>query len=105
VGQTLKQPVTMQRSYELVEVANDLATIKLRTVMITPIRDGMILAQLIQMTPEGTIVFDLKNGRMVSRTLTIDKTEVGVIGGNSSMHAKSKREERWIDPKTEKKEI
>lgn len=105
VGQKLKQPVTMQRSYELVKVENDLATIKLRTVLITPIRDGMILAQLIQMTPEGTIVFDLKNGRMVSRTLTLDKTEVGVIGKNSSMHAKSKREERWIDPKAEKKDI
>jgi hypothetical protein len=105
VSQRLKQPVTMQRSYELVDVADDLATIRLRTVLITPIRDGMILAQLIQMTPEGTIVFDVKNGRMVSRTLTIDKTEVGVIGGESAMHAKSKREERWIDPKAEKKEI
>lgn len=105
VGQRLKQTVTMQRSYELVEVTNGLATIKLRTVLITPIRDGMMLAQLIQMTPEGTIVFDVKNGRMVSRTLTIDKTEVGVIGNNSAMHAKSKREERWIDPNTEKKEI
>jgi hypothetical protein len=103
VGQSLRQPVTLQRSYELVEVADDLATIKLRTALITPIRDGMVLAQLIQMTPEGTMVFDLKNGRMVSRTLTIDKTEVGVIGGSSAMHAKSKREERWIDPKAEKK--
>lgn len=104
VSQRLQQPVTMQRSYELVDVTDGLATIKLRTVLITPIRDGMILAQLIQMTPEGTIVFDIKNGRIVSRTLTIDKTEVGVIGGESAMHAKSKREERWIDPNAEKKD-
>jgi hypothetical protein len=102
VSQRLQQPVTMQRSYELVDVTDGLATIKLRTVLITPIRDGMVLAQLIQMTPEGSMVFDVKNGRMVSRTLTIDKTEVGVIGGESSMHAKSKREERWIDPSAEK---
>ncbi len=102
VTRTLTQSVTMQRSYELVEVKDGLATIKLRSGLITPIRDGMILAQLIQMSPWGTIVFDLKNGRLVSRTLTIDKTEIGVIGGDSSMQAKSKREEHWIDPQKEK---
>ena len=94
----LSQNVTLQRSYELTEVKDHLATIKMRTALITPIRDGRILAQLIQMTPSGTIVFDLEHGRIVSRTLTIDKTEVGVIGGSSSMQAKSKREERWIAP-------
>ncbi len=95
----LSQNVTMQRSYELAEVKDNLATIKMRTALITPIADGRILAQLIQMTPSGTIVFDVDRGRLVSRTLTIDKTEFGVIGGNSSMQAKSKRKERWIDPR------
>jgi hypothetical protein len=102
VSRSLTQAVTMQRSYELLEVKDGLATIKLRSGLITPINDGMILAQLIQMSPSGTIVFDIENGRLVSRTLVIDKTEVGVIGGDSSMQAKSKREERWIDPKAEK---
>ena len=54
----------MQRSYELVEVKDGRATIKIRSALITPIRDGMILAQLIQMSPCGTIVFDLENGRI-----------------------------------------
>lgn len=99
VGRSLKQNVTMQRSYELESVNGNLATIKLRTGLITPTRDGMILGQLIQMAPKGTIVFDLEKGRILSRTLTIDKTEVGVINGGGSMQAKSKRVERWIDPK------
>ncbi len=102
VTRRLSQDVTMQRSYELTEVKDQRATIKMRTALITPIRDGQILGQLIQMTPSGTIVFDLEHGRIVSRTLAIDKTEVGVIGGNGSMQAKSKRVECWIDPAKEK---
>jgi hypothetical protein len=98
ISRFLTQPVTMQQSYELAEVKDGLATIKLRTGLITPINDAMILGQLIQMAPKGTIVFDIENGRLISRTLTIDKTEVGVIAGGGSMHAKSKREERWIEP-------
>ena len=94
----LSQNVTMQRSYELAEVKDNLATIKMRTALITPIRDARILAQLIQMTPSATITFDVKRGRLVSRTLTIDKTEYGAVGGNSTMHAKSKREERCLAP-------
>ena len=99
VSRFLTQNVTMQRTYRLSEVKDGLATIKLHTALITPINDGMILAQLIQMTPKGTVVFDLDNGHLVSRTLTVDKREVGVVGGTGSMHAKSQREERWIAPK------
>ena len=101
VSPRLSQNVTFQRSYELTEVRGNLATIRMWTDLITPIGDGAILAQLIQMTPKAEIVFDLENGRIVSRTLTVDKTEVGVINGGGSMQAKSKRVERWIDPKAE----
>ncbi|MCA9071007.1 MAG: hypothetical protein KDA84_18900 [Planctomycetaceae bacterium] len=101
VGKTLTQNVTMQRSYELVKVDGNIATIKLRTGLITPTRDGMILGQLIQMSPNGTIEFDLEKGRILSRTLTIDKTEAGIINGHGSVHAESKRVERWIDPKAD----
>lgn len=103
VGRSLTQKVTMQRSYELVNVVDNVATIKLRTGLITPTRDGMILAQLIQMAPNGHIEFDLNKGRILSRTLTIDKTEAGVINGAGTMQAKSKRVERWIAPKVEGK--
>lgn len=102
VNRRLKQPMTLQRRYELVDVTEHLATIELRTALITPTRDGKILVQLIQMTPKGKIVFDMEKGRIVSRTLTVDKTEFGVIGGGGSVEAKSKRVERWIDPQSGK---
>lgn len=96
VSKQLRQPVTLRRRYRLESVANGSATISLDTSVLTPVNDPHVRAELIQRTPKGTIVFDLNRGLLVSRTLSVDKTELGVFGGGSLMRAVSERTERLV---------
>lgn len=96
VGKGLKQVVTLQRSYTLSAVNGSLATIKLRTSVITPVNDPQIEVQLMQRTPTGVIEFDLEQGRLVSLKTQIDQTVVGAFGPQSSMSAATKSVERLL---------
>lgn len=87
VTRTLTQDINVQRRYELKSVDGHLATISMRTIVISPVREPGVLAQLISRTPFGEIVFDMEQSLMVSRSLKINKTEIGVIGDDSSMKA------------------
>ncbi len=94
VTQTLKKPVTISRKYRLVSVEGSQAVIELKSTLLTPVREPEILAQLIQRTPQGTIVFDLDRGVLVSRELAIDKREVGALGDQSFLRVVSTYSER-----------
>ena len=99
VGNTLTRNVEVMRRYELVSVDGNLATIRVRNSILTPVREAAMRAQLIQRSPEGVIVFDMEKGLLVSRTQTINKTEIGVFGDNSSMRAVSDRTEVLVPGK------
>lgn len=94
----LKKEVALGRRYTLTSVEDGVATIDLKTSVLTPIHDPGIRGQLIQRTPSGKIAFDLEKGLIVSRELTLDKVEIGVAGPNSSMRAVSRRTERLLLP-------
>lgn len=96
VGRQLQKTVKLLRRYKLVSVRDGRARISLQTSVLTPVNDPHVRAQLIQRTPNGTILFDIDAGRIVRRTLELDKTEIGVFGGGSSMRAVSRRSERLI---------
>lgn len=100
VDRRLEQNVTLLRVSELTSLEDGLATVKYRTSLITPVQDGGVRVQLLQRTPSGSLVFDIEQGRIISRTMKIDRTEVGVIGSNSLMRAVSLRKEKLI-PKSE----
>jgi hypothetical protein len=87
VGRNLNQRITLRRRYTLEAVNGNLATIRLRTMEITPVEDPQIRAQLVQRTPEGTITFDLERGAITARELTCSRTETGVMGEGSAIAA------------------
>lgn len=93
----LQRRILLQRVYRLVSVEGDLATIALKTSVLTPAYDPQIRVQLIQRTPSGTIVFDMHDGVIVSRTLKSDRTEIDAIGPKTSMRAVSTRSEQLVD--------
>jgi hypothetical protein len=96
VGKSLKQEVTLQRTYTLTGVQGSVATIKLKTSVVTPVNDPQIEVQLIQRTPSGTIEFDLEQGRILSMRTQIDQTVVGAFGPNSSIAAVTKSSEKLL---------
>lgn len=93
---TLQKPITLRRTYRLAAVDGNRATIELKTATITPVNDPAILAQLAQRTPHGTIMFDLEQGVIVSRDITIAETVIEPYGPKSRLDVKSRRIERML---------
>jgi hypothetical protein len=99
ISRNLTNKVTLLRKYQLASVENHLATIRVKTDVLTPVDDPQILMQLIQRTPEGTILLDLNQGLIMSRVSATNKTEVGVVG-RSSMRAVSTLRETLVPAPT-----
>ncbi|VAX41027.1 hypothetical protein MNBD_PLANCTO02-2619 [hydrothermal vent metagenome] len=98
-GIRLQMPVRLKRSYQLKSVENNIATISVKTSLLTVINDSHQRAQLIQRTPRGTILFDIKKGILISRKMKVHKKVFGIAGGNSYMEASSQFEETFVEKK------
>lgn len=99
VGNNLNQDLGMIRVFELAKVENDIAIIRFRTSLRVPMHDPEILRQIVQQTPSGTIEFDLKEGRILSRSLLIDEKVVGAFGAQTLLEARGEMHEKLIQPK------
>lgn len=97
VEQNLRKAVTLQRTYRLSGVEGDRATIELKTAVITPLHDPEQEAQLIQKTPQGTVVFDLKRGLLIARSTELDREVVGFNGGKSRIRNRTTRSEQLVE--------
>lgn len=80
--------IKTQQKYSLERVKNGVATIDMATIILTPIHDPAIEAQIIQRQSEGTIRFDLEAGRVLGQQMDLDKRVVNFAGKNepSSLH-------------------
>lgn len=91
---TLKKSIKIQREYTLKKVEGQQATISLKTVVLTPLHDAAQESQLVNRLRNGTILFDLGRGAVVSRSLEIDKVVVGFSGPDSKVHTISSQVEK-----------
>ncbi len=83
---TMKRIKSRQR-FTLLGVQNGVASIKVETLILTPIHDPNVEAQLVQRETHGVVKFDLASGRVVEQLLELDKRVVGAPSGEtSSMH-------------------
>jgi hypothetical protein len=96
VSEKLTRPVRLRRTFRLASVQGKLATISMKTAVLTPVQDPSISAQLVQRQPSGTIVFDREAGVVVSREIEMDEKVIGAWGANSLVHSVIKRTERLI---------
>lgn len=99
VGNNLNQELGLIRVFELVKVVDDIATIRFRTSLRMPMNDPDILRQIVQQTPSGTIEFDLKQGRLLSRSLVIDEKVIGAFGAQTLLQAQGEMKESLLLPK------
>jgi hypothetical protein len=94
--------VKSQQRFKLESVQDGVATISVETVILTPIHDPQIEAQLVQRELHGRIKFLIAQGRIVEQSLELDKNVVGAPSGeNSSMHYVMRFVEK-LDPGTAK---
>ena len=91
------KPIKIREVYTLEKVKTGVATIKVKSLPLTPINEESIRAQVIQQLSNGTIRFDVDNGRMLSKQLDWDETVVGFQGPNSLMEYRARLTERIID--------
>lgn len=97
-GENLKRSVTLRRRFKLVAVEGDLATISVRTTVLTPLRDPQALTQLATREPRGEIVFDVAAGRLVSHRSWADGQVLGFAGANSLFKATSRQSLTLVGP-------
>jgi hypothetical protein len=68
-----------------VKVETGIATIAVKTEILTPINDPKIQSQLVQRMQHGEIKFDIDAGRIRSKQMDLDETVIGFSGQNSVM--------------------
>ena len=90
--------IQTRRHYELLSVANGIATIEVTYQVLSPI-DAKIESQLVQKLMKGTARFDIDQGRIDSQLFEVDKRVLGFAGPTSSMHYLMRIEEKFTDAK------
>ena len=105
VDKNLKKSIKLKRIYKLESVEDGIARISLSTVIISPVTEPSISAQLIQRETSGMIEFDIEKGVVLSRHTSCDKEVVAPFGAGTAMQAAHKHVERLAPaPATAQKE-
>ncbi|SFI04812.1 DUF6263 family protein [Planctomicrobium piriforme] len=95
-GSEVKKQVKMQRHYTLTSHENGLATIEIKTKILTLLEDADEEMQLLRRTPCGTVVIDTQRGLLVSKTLTQNNEVTGFQNGASVITFKQLQEEKLL---------
>ena len=90
--------IKLRKLYTLKKVSNQLATISVRTQVITPVQDAKIKSQLMQRMQHGEFQFDLAQGRIYSSRMELDERVVGFNGAASMIHYLSRMTEQLVKP-------
>jgi hypothetical protein len=77
--------IKIRKMYTLEKVQTGVATISIRTEVLTPIDNARIQSQIVQQLTNGTIKFDLDAGRLISKQMDWDESVVGFNGAESQL--------------------
>jgi len=77
--------VKLQVKYRLEQVKSGVATISVRTEVLTALDDAALKSQLVQQLSNGTIRFDMDAGRVLSKQLEWNENVIGFDGPSSNM--------------------
>jgi hypothetical protein len=71
--------------YRLEKVETGIATISIKTQILTPMDDPRVKSQIVQRISQGDIRFDVEAGRLVSKQLSWNEQVLGFSGAESNM--------------------
>lgn len=83
--------------YTLEKVETGVATISVKTQILTPVTDARVKFQIMQRISEGEIRFDVDHGRLLSKTLNWDEQVLGFNGAESNMKYLARFTESLVD--------
>jgi len=89
--------VRFRELFRLDKVSAGVATIAVRSEMLTAVTDPKEEAQVLQQLSNGTIRFDIDAGHMISKELSWDKTVVGFSGDGSVMDYSARLDEKVVE--------
>jgi hypothetical protein len=81
--------------YELKKVQTGIATISIKSQILTPGIDARIHSKMIQKLSNGMAKFDIDNGRLLSKTLEWNEKVVGFNGASSQMEYVARMKEEY----------
>ncbi len=79
------QRIKTRLLYSLDKVETGVATIGVKTEILTPVSDPKVHSQIVQRMTNGSLKFDLEAGRLLSKQVDLDETVVGFSGADSVM--------------------
>ncbi|MFN7770201.1 MAG: DUF6263 family protein, partial [Planctomycetaceae bacterium] len=100
----LMTKVRLQTTYTLEKVEGSEAHVSYKTVVLTPLEDPRVVAQLMQREMTGRFVFDLEGGRLVTREAKLDRSVVGAFGAQSNLKATAEYSEKLVPVTTAARE-
>lgn len=91
---TFKQ-IKSRTLYKLEKVQTGIATISIKSQILTPSIDARIHSKMVQKLSNGSAKFDIENGRLVSKTLEWNEKVVGFNGALSNMEYVARMTEEY----------
>ncbi len=89
--------IKTRQLFRLEKVETGVATISVKTQVLTPIDDARVRSQLVQRISAGEIRFDVDAGRLLSKQLDWDENVLGFNGAESNMKYLARFTEQLLD--------
>ncbi len=89
--------VRTRQKLVLKSVEDGVATIYVETILLDPVRDPVIEAQLVQRFTKGWVKFHIARGRILQQQFDLDRRVIGHIGPNSGMHYRMHFVEKLVE--------
>jgi hypothetical protein len=90
--------IKTRQVYQLQKVQTGVATIAVRTEVLTPVDDPAVQSQLVQRVKRGEARFDIDAGRVLQQQMDIDETVIGFSGADSMMKYLARLSEEMLPP-------
>lgn len=90
--------VKIQQRFTLESVEENVATIRVSSQVLTPVREPAVEALLVQREASGRVRFDIDAGKVLEEQMEIDKEVVGFAGKASTMHYRTRLTEKYLGP-------
>ena len=91
-----RKSVRTRLRYQVAQLDDDRAIIKVDTTVLTPIHDTQTESRLLERIWSGQITFDIVRGCVLKRSVSVDRRVVGFHGPASSIRYKASRKEQLV---------